>query len=653
MTVPEQFRNLFEPIKIGSMTVKNRFVMPPMGSNLADSGGYVTDDMLAYYEAKGRGGAGLVIVEVTSVEHPRGSAVALQLAIDDDKYMPGLTELASAIKRGGARACMQLVHAGGARRSVVAGLRSIAPSPIPRVGTEIPDELTVGQIKELEDKFVRGAERAARAGFDAIDLHAAHYYLMAQFLSAEWNRRRDDYGGDLENRARFTLEVVRGIRGKLGRDFPLWCRINGVEYGLDHGTTLEEGQLTARMLEDAGTDAVDVSACGRGPVHASAWPMGGRMLPPMAHPAGTLIPVAEAIKRKVGIPVMAVGSITPEVGQAAIARGQTDMIVVGRGLVADPELPNKVAAGRLDDIIPCIACLRCRNQVVEERKPIACSVNAAAGNERRAVIKPVSKPKKVLVVGAGPAGMEAARVAAMRGHHVTLAEKDRRLGGQLILAAAPPHKQKISTFTPYLARQLDKLGVRVMLDTEATPELVEKLKPDALVIATGGTPIRPDIPGADRMNVVIAEEVLSGKAKVGKRVVVIGGELVGCETAEYLAEQGKQVIITRRGPGMATKIGIELGAMQLQRLAALKVRMLPGVKYVRITEKGLLVVNPEGKEELLEADTIVLAAGAIPNDSLSSRLRGKVSEIHVAGDCVQPRGIMEAVGEGFKIGAGL
>lgn len=635
------------------MTVKNRFVMPPMGTNLASPDGFVTDPMIGYYEAKAKGGVGLVIVEVTSVEYPRGSAVPLQLCIDDDKFLPGLTALAGAIKGGGARAVMQLVHAGGACRSTVAGVRAVAPSPIPRVGTDIPEELTAAQIADLVDKFARGAERAARAGFDAIELHAAHYYLMAQFLSAAWNRRRDDYGGDLEHRARFVLEVVRAIRARVGRGFPLWCRINGMEYGVERGTTLEEAQLLAGMLEDAGTDAVNVSACGRGPIHASAWPVGGKMLPPMAHPPGLLLPLARAIKSKVGIPVMAVGSLTPEVGESAIAGGQTDMVVVGRALVADPELPNKVAAGRLDDIVPCIACLRCRDRLLEEKTTIGCSVNAAAGKERHSLIVAAAKQKRVLVIGGGPAGLEAARVAAIRGHRVTIVEKSRRLGGQLNLAAVPPYKQRIATFTTYMARQIDKLGVTVMLDTEATPELVERLKPDAVVLATGVAPVIPEIAGLDRMKVVTAEDVLSGKAETGPRVVVIGGELVGCETAEYLAEKGKNVTVTRRGPGMATKMGAALRTLQLERLGAAGVRLLPGVKYQRATEKGLVVINPQGQEELLEADTLVLAAGSRPDTTLSRALAGIVPEVHGAGDCLEPRGILEAVGDGFRTGRDL
>jgi NADPH-dependent 2,4-dienoyl-CoA reductase/sulfur reductase-like enzyme len=497
----------------------------------------------------------------------------------------------------------------------------------------------VADIAEMVALFAKAAKRAKQAGFDAVEIHGAHRYLIAQFLSPTWNKRQDEYGGELKNRARILIETIRAVRQAVGEKYPLTCRLNGKEYGVEGGTTLEEAQEVARMAEEAGVNAIHVSAWGvRSQIQAASLPT----LP------GALVPLAEGIKKVVTIPVIAVGRISPELGERVLQDGKADFVAIGRALIVDPELPNKVARGKLEDIRPCTACMACRDGLLSGGE-LQCMVNPAVGREHEHPVRPAEKRKKVLIVGGGPAGMEAARVAASRGHEVILCEKEERLGGQLVVGAIPPHKGRIEPLTNYLVIQVKKLGVRVELGKEITLTAVQELKPDVVVLATGVLPLVPDIPGIDSINVVNAEDILNGKVVTGGRVIVLGGELVGCETAEFLAEKGKKVTITRRGLSMATKVGPSLRERLLDRLAEKGVTMLTGVKYDAITERGLAITTSDGRKETIEADTIVLATGSKANRELLTGLKGMVSEIHLVGDCVEPRGIREAIDEGFRI----
>ena len=640
-------RRLFEPFRIGKMELRNRIVLPPMVSKYATQEGYVTERLKNYYEARARGGVGLIICGATYI-HKQGWCYATQLSIRDDKYIPGLSELTQAIHRHGAKAAIQLHHGGRLAKSELSGMQPVAPSsiasagsPLPGMGGEIPKELTIREIAEIVNQFAEAALRAKKAGFDGVEIHGAHGYIVSQFLSRSCNKRQDSYGGDLPNRARFLVEVIKAIKKAVGSDYPVWCRINGMEYGVPEGITLEEAQETARIAQEAGSDAIHVSATG---------PRAPNNLPSHTFVPAVLEGLAAGIKKAVTVPVIAVGKITPEAAEKILAEGKADLIAMGRALLADPELPNKLAENRLEDINPCIECFGCRNDIFSDKMEIGCHVNAALGKEKEYRIVPAKKPKKVLVVGGGPAGLEAARVAALRGHKVTLWEKEPRLGGQLIQAAIPPYKDRINVLLQYFERQLKKLNVAIELNKEATTATIEKFKPDAVVLGTGVKPLIPEIPGLDRAHAVQAGDILEGKVEVGNRVVIIGGEMVGCETAEFLAEKGKQVTVMRRGREMATGVGPSLRPFLLSRLAEKSVTLMTEIKYNKVTPEGIVITTKDGEKKTIEADTIVLAAGAVPDQKLYEDIKGKVREVHCVGDCVEPRTIRDATGDGYRIG---
>ncbi|MEW6034700.1 MAG: FAD-dependent oxidoreductase [Chloroflexota bacterium] len=630
---------LFESINIGRMQVRNRLVMCPMGTRFAGEEGFVTQQLKEYYEERARGGVGLEIVEGTVVD-PAGKVLARQVCAYDDKFIPGLTDLAATIKSHGARAVLQLIHGGRECRAEVTGFQAVAPSPIVGRAGDVPRELTIAEIAELVRRFAEAALRAKKAGFEGVEVHAAHAYIFTQFLSAWSNKRRDAYGGALENRARFLLEVLRAIKGAVGGDFPAWCRINGREYGIEGGITIEETQQVARWAVEAGAAAIHVSCRGIGAYNFVNCP----------ETPGALIPLAEAVKKAVSVPVIAVGYLNPELGEDIIKEGKADLIAIGRGFLAEPEIAKKAAEGRLEDITPCIACFRCLDELIFKGQQVKCAVNAALGREREYGLTPAKKKKRVLVVGGGPAGMEAARVAALRGHQVTLYEKGGQLGGQLLQAAAPPGKGRYLSLVRYLETQLARAGVAVKLDTEVTPAMVEGLRPDAVVVAAGAVPLTPDIRGIGGNAVTMAEAVLLGKARVGKRVVVIGGNLVGCETADFLAERGHEVTVVDILPTMATDMMPIIRENFLEHLAARGVRMLTEVKDEEVTADSLLLTTKEGERRAIKADAIIIAAGSRPNNQLFNALDGKVPEVYLAGDSIQPRKVFEAIHDGARIG---
>jgi len=632
---------LFAAGRIGKMEIRNRIVMPPMETNFGTENGFVTDRHKSYYEARAEGGVGLIIVEAISVDSPVGNTVKGNLALDEDAHIAGFADLTRQIQRHGVRTAAQIFHAGAEARISITGMQPVGPSSVRTFKGDTPKELTLPEISDLIQSFTAAAVRAQRAGFDAVEIHGATYYLVAQFLSRFWNKRVDIYGGTLENRARFLLEVLQSVKTAIGKDFPVWCRINGSEYGLEEGLTLEESKQVAQWAELAGADAIHVSSFGRG----SQAHMGPTVVDP-----GILLPLAHEIKKSLGIPVIAAGRIDPIQAQKGLKAGQADFISIGRGLIADPELPNKLAEGRPEDLRPCICCLECINHIIYKNSPLLCSVNALCGREGDYRIKPSPTSKKVIVIGGGPSGMEAARVAALRGHRVTLFEKESHLGGLLIPASLPPHKEDIKRLIDYLRIQIEKLRVRIRLGEEISPEKVASLRPDAVVVACGGSPQTPDIRGLKDVSCITAEEALLGKAGVGEKVLILGGGLVGCETADYFSEMGKKVTIVEILERMASDLVPILRRGLLDRLRGKGVTMLVGVNGEKIEGKHFIGKDREGKRQVFQADTIILAAGMRPRQEYWACLESKIREVCFVGDVVMPRGILEAIHEGNRAG---
>jgi 2,4-dienoyl-CoA reductase-like NADH-dependent reductase (Old Yellow Enzyme family)/thioredoxin reductase len=636
---------LFAPAAIGAMQLKNRIVMTPMGTNMA-AGGYVNRKILDHYEARARGGIGLIVVEVTGVDSPTGKNTADMLMLDNDKYISGMTELADTIHKYGAKAVLQISHTGRGARSKITGVQPVAPSAVAMpfssaigYGGELPRELTIAEIKAIEEKYADAAGRAKKAGFDGVMLHGTGYYLIAQFVSSTANIRQDEYGGDLSKRARFPLEVIEAVKEKVGSDFPLLYKMSALEMGQGAGLTLDEGQKLAVMLQNAGVDALELAGM--------IWGVDLSMEPPPGEPRNMGLMLSPFIKSVVRIPVIAEGRIDPEAGDKAIAEGKADFIGFGRGLLADPQLPEKALAGKFDEIRPCIGCGRCTDNQLMKGKGVMCSVNPAVGNEAgKFEITKVERAKKVTVIGGGPAGMEAARVAALRGHRVILYEREARLGGQLNQAVVPPHKSNLVAYLNYLKRQMSQDNINVHAGTEATADMVRKVKPDAVIIATGVVPAKLDIPGADKPSVLHARDVLDGK-ETGVKVAIIGGGLVGCETAEFLQKQGKQITIIEMLDEIAGKMVYAQKTILEARLKAAGVNIITGVRCKNITDGGLVVTTKTGEEMQIYADSIIISVGDRPNKSIERELRGLVSEIYTAGDCVKPEGIAEAVAAGY------
>lgn len=518
-------------------------------------------------------------------------------------------------------------------------MQPVAPSPIPTPGGEVPKELTIEEVKEIIGFFTDAAVRAKRAGFDGIEIHGAHGYLIDQFLSPSSNKRQDIYGGGLQNRGRFLIEIIKAVKGVVGDDFPVWCRINGMEFGVEEGTTLEDAKETARLAQEAGADAIHVSAYG---------PQTPQNYPLSIPVSGVLADLAQGIKEVVTVPVIIVGRITPEAGERILAEGKADLVSVGKALLADPEIPNKLASGNVEDIKPCILCMACRDDLYASGVSVRCQVNPAMGREAEFKIAQAKSTKKVLIVGGGPAGMEAARVAALRGHEVTLWEKNARLGGQLNYAVIPPYKNGIEPLIKYFHTQMQKLKVKIELGKEATAAMVKEFQPEAVVLATGSVPIIPEV-CKGKTNVVTALEVLSGQKAVRERVVVVGGGMIGCEVAEFLAERYKDILILEMLEEMGDDIGPSLRPSILKRLRATDIKIEVGIKIVNITEVGVRGLR-KGHSEFFNSGTIVIAVGMKSERQLVGGLEGIVPEIHLIGDCIEPRRIREAIADGYCVG---
>lgn len=632
------FPHLFSPGKIGNLEIRNRIIMPAMGTGMHGPEGEATDQNVAYYETRAKGGTGLVIVEIAAV-HPttRGMSPALY----EDRFIPGMRRIAEAIKKHGARACVQLWHAGRQINSAQTGQQIVAPSPIPcPLCREEPRELAAGEIAELAEAFGEAARRAKDAGFECVELHGAHGYLIAQFLSPFSNKRTDEYGGNPENRMRFAREVLKTVKKKCGADYPVLVRISGEEY-VEGGLTIEDSKKIARALAADGADALHISVGNYATIHF--------VVPPMDKERGFNVWAADAIKRAVDIPVVAVDRINnPALAEEILAAGKADFIAVGRGLLTDPEFANKAQSGRAAEIKKCIACNQgCVDRLLLEGKHATCILNPFCGREREFVMRATSAPRRVAVIGGGPGGMEAALTASRRGHEVTLFEKTDRLGGQFRIGSHAPKKEELKEYCDYMTAMLEQSAVNVRLNTEATVDLIKREAPDEVIVATGAKPLRPDVPGADKPNVVDAFQVLTGAKRPGKQVAVVGGGAGGLETADFLATQGHRVRVLE----VLEHVGLDMGPARkrflLERLRANNVEIHTSAEMTAVTAKGVSFTR-DGKTEEMKVDSVVLATGTEPIDPLSAPLRDAGFSVHTIGDAVEPRQATEAIYEGVK-----
>ena len=642
---------LFEPGMIGNMAVKNRIVMPPMGTFSAEEG-FITERMIDYYVARAKGGVGLIITQVTAVD-PRAPGGKTFTALWDDKFIPRLKELTTAVHEYGCKIAVQLGHH-GAMHSDAGRILGYRPDEIDVVGTSAipylptgvaPRELSKEDIDKLVEAFSEAARRSRDAGCDTVEIHGAHGRLVNQFASSFYNKRQDKYGGVPENRIRFACEIISRTREKLGSDFPIIYRISGDDLYIG-GTTKEEAIRQAVLVANAGANAIHVSAGDQ----AFSNP-----IPTYAAPPHPFVHLAEGIKKVVDIPVIAVGKLgEPTIAERILVEGKADFISMGRPLFADPELPNKAKEGQLEEIRRCLYCNNCMVSIsahLMDGKSIAgqrlsCTVNAALFRERDFMIQPTTSPKKVMVIGGGLAGMKAAQVLAERGHKVSLYEASERLGGQWNIASRG--KARYATLTKTLSQSLTKAGVDVILNTKVDRHLVLEFHPDAVVLATGAIPATLDIPGADGKNVAQVDDVLAGKVEVGNSVVIIDGRHRGMEAALYLSMQGKKVcLVSTHQVGRDTEHFLYRDLRD--KLVELRVPFYPFSQVVEISTDGVSIF--QDKEMLsLKAATVILAVGSKPENKLVEKLKDIVPELHLIGDCKEPRSALEATNEGADIG---
>ena len=674
---------LFEKNSIGSLELKNRVTMSAMDLGFTNDG-TIDDKFIAFYEERARGGVALIVIGGCYPE-VRGRVWKSIIALDNDKYIPGLKKFVDAMHKYGAKVAAQILHGGRSAAKFFTKKESVSASNVPHaLIKEIPHALTENEIQEVIKSYVDATIRLKKAGFDAVELHGGMGYLINQFLSPESNKRNDKYGGSVENRTNFAKELVLAIKKEVGESFPIIFRLSGDDF-IKGGLKIKESIEIAKILESAGVDAFNVSP---------GWHESPTPILVMSIPRSAYVFLAAETKKSVNVPVMGAVRINDlAIAEEILDNKQADLVSLGRPLIVDPYLPEKYKNAQYDDIRKCIACNQGCFDSLLNFKHVSCIYNAQAGMEDVYKITPTKKKKKIVVVGGGPAGMEAARIAALRGHEVSLYEKRSRLGGQLWYAYIPYGRGEIENIINYLETQIKKLKVKITLEKEAGKKTVKDENPDAVIIAVGAEPVFPPIQGIDNKNVFLACDVLDGKVKVGNDVVIIGGGTIGCEVALEIAKMGamssdvacylfKNDIIDKdelikyisHGPKNVTilemkrKLGGGFGKSTkwviLKEIEDAKIKSKNSIKVLRINDckdqelgngvasnsKSEVVYDVNGNEEVISADTIIIASGYKPNNSLAEQFNGIFNEVYSIGDCRNVETALSAIHDGFKLG---
>lgn len=620
------FERLFAPGKIGTLELKNRFVVPPMGTNLGNYDGYVTDDMIEYYRRRAAGGFGLIVIEVTAVDR-KGKAIVNEIGLWDDSQIDGFRRLIDAIHAEGAKVIVQLHHCGRQTASpMIFNETPEAPSKVAcPVMNCMPEAMSTQRVWEIINEFGDAAVRAKNAGADGVEVHGAHGYLVAQFMSPHANKRTDEFGGDFNGRMKFPREIFKNIRSKVGYDFPMTFRF-GWDEKVTGGRTLEESVMVARMAEEASVNAIHISIM----TYASMEYMSASQ----QMPNGFNQFPTKVIKEAVHIPVISVGRYTPWMAESALENGCADFISFGRASLAEPNLPNLVKEGRTDEISPCISCTQSCIDYIFVGGKCSCLINPVTGHELEFNLNEVENKKNVAVVGMGPAGLYAAMIAAKRGHKVIAYEQSGEIGGQFRLAAVPPAKQDIATAIKYYHTMGKKYGVEYRLNWQPQPDELKGY--DVVILATGGVPSKPAIPGIDNSHVMNAVDVLAGYAVPGNNVLVLGGGMTGVETAEFMAEHNRNVTVLEMRPDIALDESMIPRKFLMPRLAQKGVKKIVNATVKSIQEDGVTYVSGDEEVTLKGFDSIVLALGVKSHNPYEEQLKDCVKELYVIGDAQKP-----------------